>query len=87
MKIAGSFTASVLGFGLAAAALPASAQTFEGGLAGYCRYIPPPGSDQPFTLTVSIPAGRTVHVAVVTSTNVTLGSVSDAANDTSSAAE
>jgi hypothetical protein len=72
---------SLLGLGLAVAALPASAQTFDGGLAGYCQYIPPPGSDQPFTLTGSIPSGRTVHVAVVTSTNVTLGSVSDAASD------
>jgi len=81
VKIAGWLACSVFGLGLPVAALPASAQTFDGGLAGYCQYIAPPGSDQPFTLTVSIPAGRTVHVAVVTSTNVTLGSVSDAAND------
>jgi hypothetical protein len=56
---------------------PAVAQIYEGGISGYCKYIAPPGDDQPLHLTASIPAGRTVHLDVVTSAGVSLESVDD----------
>jgi alpha-tubulin suppressor-like RCC1 family protein len=68
---------SLLGLGFVGATLPAAAQVFEGSIGGYCRYIAPPGDDQPLTLTTPIPDGRTVHLDVVMSGNVTLASVDD----------
>jgi len=76
-----SSLASFLALGALAIGAAASAQVFEGGIAGYCRYIPPPGNDQPFTLTTPVPAGRTVHVDVVTSSGVTLVGVDDVGHD------
>jgi hypothetical protein len=72
---------ALLGLGLAGAALSASAQIYDGSVAGYCQYIAPPGGDQPFNLTTPIPAGRTVNVDVVMSGNVTLSGVDDLSHD------
>ena len=77
----GAVASLLLGLGLVGLVVPASAQVYEGSIAGYCQYIPPPGADQPFTLTTPIPAGRTVHIDVVTSAGVTLQGVDDAGHD------